>query len=101
VFWVIEEHAKPVGCIAAHVADDHVALHSVYLEPSAQGRGIGTQVLAMMLARLPALPVRVEVLKGSPARRFWEGQGFRFVEAQDFDDLMERPAQPAAATAGE
>ena len=55
----------------------------------------------MALGDLPALPVRIEVLKGSRARHFWERQGFRWVAAQDFDDVMERPAQPAAATAGE
>ncbi len=90
-----------MGCIAAAVQGDHIALHSFYLEPEFQGRGFGGRILAIVLAGLPPLPVRIEVLRGSRARRFWEGQGFRFVEAQDFDDLMERQAQPAAAAAGE
>ncbi|MBR0654835.1 GNAT family N-acetyltransferase [Roseomonas arctica] len=99
-FQVIELDARPVGCIATVVADDHMVLHSVYLEPAVQGRGLGARMLAEVLASLPVLPVRIEVLKGSRARRFWEDQGFIFVACQDFDDVMERPARPAA-TAGE
>lgn len=101
VFRVVERAGQHLGCIAAAAAGDHIALHSFYLEPAEQGRGLGRQVLAMALAPLPRLPVRIEVLKGSRARRFWEGQGFRWVAAQDFDDVMERPAPPAAAVAGE
>ncbi len=101
VFRVVELAGQRLGCIAAEARGDHIALHSFYLEPAVQGRGLGGRVLAMVLAPLPALPVRIEVLKGSRARRFWEGQGFCWVAAQDFDDVMERPAQPAASLAGE
>ncbi|HEY4253985.1 MAG TPA: GNAT family N-acetyltransferase [Roseomonas sp.] len=80
-----------LGCIAVAAAADHVELHGFYLEPAAQGRGLGAAVLAAVRAGLPALPIRIEVLRGSRARRFWEGQGFRFVEAQDFDDVLEHP----------
>jgi GNAT superfamily N-acetyltransferase len=102
VFRVVEEDGERLGCIAVDVAGDHIALHSFYLEPAVRGRGLGARILAEALAPLPALPVRIEVLKGSRARRFWETQGFRFVAAQDFDDLMERPVGiSAAAPAGE
>ena len=101
VFRVVERAGLRLGCIAAAAVADRIALHSFYLEPAVQGRGLGGRVLAMALGDLPALPVRIEVLKGSRARHFWERQGFRWVAAQDFDDVMERPAQPAAAPAGE
>lgn len=88
----IESEGSLLGCIATAEAEDHVELYGFYLEPAAQGRGLGAAVFAALLAELPARPIRIEVLKGSRARRFWERQGFRFVAAQDFDDLMERPA---------
>lgn len=101
VFRVVESAGQRLGCIAAATLGDHIAMHSFYLEPAVQGRGLGGRVLAIALAPLPALPVRIEVLRGSRARRFWECQGFHWVAAQDFDDVMERPAQPAADAAGE
>lgn len=87
----IEGEGGLLGCIATAEAADHVELYGFYLEPTAQGRGLGAAIFTALCAELPALPIRIEVLKGSRARRFWERQGFRFVAAQDFDDLMERP----------
>lgn len=91
VMQAIEGEAGLLGCIATAEAAGHVELYGFYIEPGAQGRGLGAAVFAALLAELPALPIRIEVLKGSRARRFWERQGFRFLAAQDFDDLMERP----------
>ncbi len=88
---VIEGDAAPLGCIGlAHDAEG-VEVHSFYVEPRAQGRGLGRAALAAALRDHPGLPVRIEVLKGSPARRFWEGQGFRVTGEAAFDLLMTRP----------
>ncbi len=84
------------GCIAAVRHADHVEIHSFYLEPSVQGRGLGAAVFAVVLAAHPALPVRIEVLKGAAVHRFWEKQGFRRTGEQDFDWLYERPARLGA-----
>jgi GNAT superfamily N-acetyltransferase len=88
----IEGEGGLLGCVAAAEAADHVELYGFYIEPAAQGQGLGAAVFARLHKELPPLPTRIEVLKGSRARRFWERQGFRFVASQDFDDLMERPA---------
>ncbi len=63
-----------------------------------QGRGLGAAVLAAVTAGHPGLPVRIEVLKGSPVHRFWERQGFIRTGEQPFDWLYERPASLGAAT---
>ena len=86
-----------VGCIAALPAQDHLAIHSFYLEPSVQGRGLGAAILAAVTARHPGLPLRIEVLKGSAVHRFWEKQGFVRTGEQEFDWLYERPAGLGAA----
>lgn len=88
----VEVDGRLAGCIAAVPAADHVEVHSFYLEPAMQGRGLGGAVLAAVLAAHPGLPVRIEVLKGAPVHRFWEKQGFLRTGEQAFDWLYERPA---------
>jgi N-acetylglutamate synthase-like GNAT family acetyltransferase len=89
---VIERDGARVGCLGISPAADHIALHSVYLEPAVQGRGIGAAAVAMALAGQPALPLRIEVLRESPAHRFWERLGFVRVGEDGADWLYERPA---------
>jgi GNAT superfamily N-acetyltransferase len=99
VLSAIEVEGRLAGCIAAAPQADHVEVHSFYLEPAMQGRGLGAGVLAAILAAHPALPVRIEVLKGSPVHRFWEKQGFVRTGEADFDWHYERPARLGAAPA--
>ena len=91
VFSAIDCSGRLVGCIAAAPMADHVEVHSFYLEPDTQGRGLGAAVFAAIAALHPGLPMRIEVLKGSPVHRFWEKQGFIRAGEQDFDWLYERP----------
>lgn len=92
----VEVEGRLVGCIAVVPAADHIEIHSFYLEPAVQGRGLGAAIVASVLAHHPALPARIEVLKGSPVLGFWTRQGFRVVAEQPFDWLCERPAGKAA-----
>ncbi|MBR0659726.1 GNAT family N-acetyltransferase [Neoroseomonas oryzicola] len=92
VLSAIEVDGRLAGCIAAAPAEDHVEVHSFYLEPWAQGRGLGAAVFAAVRAAHPDLPVRIEVLKGASVHRFWEKQGFVRTGEQPFDWLYERPA---------
>jgi len=94
---VIEREGAPVGCIGVARGADHVVLHSVYLEPAVQGRGIGAAAVALALQDAPGLPVRIEVLRESPAHRFWERLGFVRVGEEGVDWLYERPAALGAA----
>lgn len=94
---VIERDGARLGCIGVAAAADHVVLHSVYLEPAVQGRGLGAAAVAAVLAGAPDLPVRVEVLRDSPAHRFWARLGFIRVGEEGVDWLYERPARLGAA----
>jgi GNAT superfamily N-acetyltransferase len=89
---VIECDGQPIGCIGLEPGERAVELHSLFLEPSQQGRGLGASAFALARATHPGCAFRIEVLKGSPARRFWERQGFVLTGEQPFDWLMERPA---------
>lgn len=91
-FRLIDRDGVVLGCLAVVDHSDHREIHSFYIEPSAQGRGLGRAVLDAVLAERPDRPVRLEVLKESPAARFYERAGFRLTGEAEFDLLYERPA---------
>lgn len=80
------------GCVTLGLAADHFELEHFYLEPACQGRGAGAAILARLLAEADAagLPVRLGVLKRSPATRFYERHGFRLTGEDEWDVFYER-----------
>ncbi|WP_376088664.1 GNAT family N-acetyltransferase [Roseomonas sp. CCTCC AB2023176] len=83
------------GCVDVAPRGDHVEIGLFYLEPAHQGRGLGRSVLDAILAERPGLSHRLEVLKGSPAQRFYARAGFRRTGETEWDVQFERPAQDA------
>lgn len=67
------------------------------MHPDHQGRGLGTELLRRVLARADArrLPVRLQVLKGNPARRLYRRLGFVDAAETETHHVMERAARPA------
>lgn len=87
--WVIEVGGTFAGCVALRPAEDAHWLEHFYLVPRLQGGGIGSGVLGDLLRgcdRRGAL-VRLNVLRGSPARRLYERHGFT-VETEDPVDVF-------------
>ncbi|MEV8532666.1 GNAT family N-acetyltransferase [Streptomyces sp. NPDC051211] len=88
------------GCVTVRPAEDGLWLEHFYLAPGLQGRGLGSAVLRSVLNRADAdgVPVRLNVLRGSAARRLYERHGFT-VEVQDAIDvfMVRRPAPVPAA----
>jgi GNAT superfamily N-acetyltransferase len=93
---VIAMRGRTAGCIGIEPGPEGVELHSLYLEPALQGQGLGAAVVAQVLASAPSATFRIEVLKQSPARRFWERQGFALVGEQPYDWVLARPAVASA-----
>ncbi len=89
---LIERDGAVLGCLGLTERGAAMELHSVFLEPGLQGRGLGAEVFAALRAAHPGRPWWIEVLKGSPARRFWERQGFVLTGEAPFDWILERPA---------
>jgi len=89
---LIEQDGGLAGCIGVEDKGGWVEIHSLFLDDHAQGRGLGAAVWRAVLAAHPGRVFRLEVLKQSPARRFWERQGFTPVGEQPFDWVMERGA---------
>ncbi|GHF97445.1 N-acetyltransferase [Streptomyces filamentosus] len=95
---VVETPDRPLaGCVTFRPGPDHFRLEHFYLDPALQGRGLGTAVLRRLLDRADAegAAVRLDVLRGSPARRLYERAGF-VAEAEDGVDvsMVRRPEPP-------
>ncbi len=87
---IIEQGGRLAGCIGVEDKGEAVEIHSLFLDVHAQGRGLGKAVFRAVLAEHPGRRFRLEVLKESPARRFWERQGFVQTDEAVFDWIMER-----------
>ncbi|WDT92619.1 GNAT family N-acetyltransferase [Streptomyces sp. SCSIO-PteL053] len=93
---VIEAAGSFAGCVARRPAEDGWWLEHFYLSPALQGRGIGSAVLWGVLDRADAerLPVRLDVLRGSPARRLYERHGFTLEREDAVDVFLVRKPTP-------
>lgn len=95
---VIAMDGRFAGCVTLRPHDDGRWLESFFLAPELQGEGIGSAVLRGLLARTDAegVPVRLDVLQGSAARRLYERHGFVLEHEDPIDVFMvRRPASPS------
>ena len=84
VFLLAEDSGRVFGCgFARHVGEGRLDLGQLYVLPGAQGRGIGTRLLARLIAAFPqATSVRLEVEpRNTQAIAFYERAGFSIVGA--------------------
>ena len=97
---VIEADGELVGCIASRLEDDAVWIEHFYLATAVQGRGIGGEVLRRVMREDGRLdrPFRLDVLRGSAARRLYERHGFRWERPEgEWDEILVAPPLAAAA----
>jgi GNAT superfamily N-acetyltransferase len=83
-----------IGCVALRTEEkDVIKLDSFYLHRHFHNTGLGTRILKVLLAEADALgrPVRLEVLNGSPASRFYERHGFVRLQGDEIEAEYERP----------
>lgn len=66
------------GCVGFRVGETEIKIDSFYLDGRHHNRGLGTEILKVLLAEADAigLPVELDVLLGSPAGRLYERHGF-------------------------
>ena len=69
------------GCVALRRRSDETHIDSFYLAARYHNRGLGAAILKVLLDEADAigLPVRLDVLQGSPAGRFYERHGFKTI----------------------
>jgi GNAT superfamily N-acetyltransferase len=82
---IITADGKDVGWIQEQISETSINLGSFYVTPGMQGRGIGTQVLRMLLERAASESKRMTlaVAKINPARQFYEKCGFRITHEDE------------------
>jgi GNAT superfamily N-acetyltransferase len=83
-----------VGFVVLLPRGDHLVLDHLYIAPVAQNQGIGSWVMAQVLAEADRrdLAVRVTALKLSDANRFYQRHGFELQHESDWDLHYLRPA---------
>ena len=84
-WFVIEVDGVAAGTVSVEEASSHIQFGELYLKPQYQRQGIGSAVLAQVLARADAAgkPVRLEHLKWNPAASLYRRHGFSQMNEND------------------
>ena len=90
---LIRVGGERAGCVAFRPGDEAIQLDSFYLARRFQNLGLGAVILDALLAEGDALgkPVRLGVLIGSKADRFYLRHGFVKVREDEIEGYYERP----------
>ncbi len=85
---------RRVGCVGFRRHEHEIKIDSFYLDRSLHNTGLGTKILKALLTEADAtgLPVRLEVLAGSKADRFYLRHGFAKLREDEIEGHYERPA---------
>jgi GNAT superfamily N-acetyltransferase len=89
---------ETAGCVGFRIGLEFVIVDSFYLATRFQNAGLGSATFKVLLAEADALgkPMRLEVLKQSPADRFYLRHGFSPISEGEHDVMFERPVSPVA-----
>ena len=87
-----------VGWLEASDTGAEFVLKQFYVVPAHQQRGVGTQVMSLLLEEWEPQrrPIVLNVLKNNPARRLYQRLGFATVGETDIKYLMRREPEAAA-----
>jgi GNAT superfamily N-acetyltransferase len=90
---VVLLEGRPIGRLYVDVDQERVLIVDMALLPEHRGQGIGSGLLAGVLAEADRrrLPTRLHVEPYNPAHRLYRRFGFEVVERGAVYDLMERP----------
>jgi ribosomal protein S18 acetylase RimI-like enzyme len=93
---IIRYGGADVGYISVAEQESRLLLQTIGILPEYQGRGIGTTLIRRLQrrARLRGVPLRLQVLKGNPARGLYERLGFKVFDATDTHYQLEWTAEP-------
>jgi GNAT superfamily N-acetyltransferase len=85
-FVIITRDEDDVGGYCLKHKSDHLYLEMLLLTASAQRKGIGTQVMKLLIAQANdrSLPIRLSVLRNNPAHLFYRQLGFDVIAEDNF-----------------
>lgn len=77
-FEIAELGGVPIGVVATQWRPDHLFVAEIQIDPAHQGRGVGTMIMGELIAEATSrrIPVRLQVLRRSRARRWYQRLGF-------------------------
>ncbi len=89
---VIEWDGTPIGLRWVRRHEDALELVRLFLMPAYQNRGIGSELMHALIAEAEDvhLPIRLRVLRGNPALRFYERLGFETTRTTGTHTEMQR-----------
>lgn len=89
------------GCVGFRIGAEEIKLDSFYLQRRFHNSGLGATILKVLLAEADALglPIRLEVLTGSKADRFYLRHGFVKLSEDAIEGQYERPVPVSRAVA--
>ena len=89
---IITRNGVAIGWLAAIERASDIFLQQLYIAPAYQRRGIGTQVMELLLVQwnTTGKPIVLGVLKNNPARRLYERLGFTVVGETETKFMMRR-----------
>ena len=81
------------GCVGFRIGTEEIKLDSFYLQQRHHNTGLGTTILKILLAEADTLklPIRLEVLTGSKADRFYLRHGFVKLREDAIEGEYARP----------
>jgi GNAT superfamily N-acetyltransferase len=98
-FLVVCYGERAVGRLYLHRTPDEIRIIDIVLLPAERGRGIGSALLAGILAEADAasLPVSIHVERNNPALSIYARLGFEMVEDKGVYLYLVRPVRVEAA----
>jgi ribosomal protein S18 acetylase RimI-like enzyme len=92
-----------IGFYTFRPADEGFQLEHLYVHPSCQSRGIGSEVIRHLLSLADAsqMPVSLGALRDSPSNRFYQRHGFVQTAEDQWDIYYVRTPRVFGAEAGE
>lgn len=88
----ILQNDQLVGFYVLRQRTDHLYLDHLYIEPSAQGKGIGGKVIDHIKQQAQQQPIRLGALKQSRSNQFYQQHGFQLTHDDEFDNYYELPS---------
>ena len=89
---IIVEGNADIGWLQVSETDEEIFLKQMFLQSTAQGKGIGSHLLADLISRgqQAKKPVRLGVVKINPAVHLYRRFGFTITSEDDFKYYMEK-----------
>jgi GNAT superfamily N-acetyltransferase len=89
---IVQLNGEDIGALAVERESSHIQLAQIYILPSHQNRGVGTELIQKLAqeAQVARKPLRVRVLAVNPARRLYEREGFVVTSETPERIFMER-----------